>query len=1184
MSQRLRYPRPRLLTSLGSTHGVVESSAGTGKTFLLEHLFVDLILVRGVPVEKILVVTFTEKATAELVLRVRTLLARLAGLRPDDPTAVAAARGPADDCWVIDDQGRARLHEALLAFDRANIFTIHGFCRRVLREFAFVQGRLFDEELVSGEDTFAAAFHEVLRAKVAVNRNLAAGIEGWLASGESIARLKQILCECNQAGATILRPSFDERRLASALAKWQPVASMDEDLKQRMKRAGVHGNRVAAILNRLARVSDIVVACAGDGMRFLAEMQSFPKEPGMKDGLAFVLDRLPQAENLKDLAHAVRELHECAVPLAAVLTQVLLPWVQQRVVESKRGAGLFDFADMLKLVAGALGDPGPAGVALLSTLRQRYRHALIDEFQDTDEIQWSIFRRIFVDANDGHALTVIGDPKQAIYGFRGADVRTYLEASTALRNAGGNRVVLDRNYRSTAPIIEAANLIFDQRTSFFLAQSGIAYEPPAVCGRADLALVDGAGAAVAPVVVFGLRTREPSLRAARARAAVQAAIVDELRVLLDPANPLRVQNEKGSRKLGPRDIFILTFSNSESRDMGHALGEVGIPFAFYKLGDLFASPEAADVLALLRAVACPEDRNLRSLALLTGFFGLDVVDVAAGIGSGSGDGPAQLLLRFAALAKTGNVSALFASIVDDSGIVRREVFVQGSERALTNTLHVLEILQAEWTRTHASVQELADALDAFIRGTRRPAGQDSDVQRLETDKDAVQILTVHKAKGLEADVVFLYGGTGERPDGQIHVFHELGQRVVRVGGLAPVEKRRVAEENEDESSRLLYVALTRARYRLYLPHYPPEFKHLSGRYRRLNRRLDEILVPPREQSHPLFSVRTVDDSMRSLVTPKTAVAPAAFPVPSSELLADVTPPPDVAEIKNRRSGFLVTSYTAIKRAHGGFVPVEDHTDLPIANEPAGDLAVDEPAADDDLPGGPETGVFLHEMLESVSLPALEIAPSFADWLVQPSVADLVEKLRRRHGRPERHGALAARLVYGAYATPVRLGHALIARLASVKRAQREMEFLFPMPERAHPLLSRSTKGNDPVPWRVERGVVKGFVDLIFEHEGKVFVCDWKSDRLPSWDPETVARHCAQNYDIQARIYTTAVLRLCGITTRDNCERRFGGVLFLFLRGRRPNDDSAGIYFRKPGWDEILSWESDMLGQDFWGMA
>jgi exodeoxyribonuclease V beta subunit len=200
---------------------------------------------------------------------------------------------------------------------------------------------------------------------------------------------------------------------------------------------------------------------------------------------------------------------------------------------------------------------------------------------------------------------------------------------------------------------------------------------------------------------------------------------------------------------------------------------------------------------------------------------------------------------------------------------------------------------------------------------------------------------------------------------------------------------------------------------------------------------------------------------------------------------------------------------------------------------------------------------------------------------------MMENMCRRHTRPDSHLPLAARLVHQAYTTPVRLGDTVIAGLASANVALREVEFLFPIPERAHPLLSHSREG--AAAWNVERGVVKGFVDLLFEHEGRVFVCDWKSDSLPRFDPETLARHCEGNYDVQTRIYAIATLRLCGIATADDYARRFGGVVFCFLRGLRDPQDSrasegAGSYFFKPAWDDILAWETEMLGQQFWGIS
>jgi exodeoxyribonuclease V beta subunit len=282
-------------------------------------------------------------------------------------------------------------------------------------------------------------------------------------------------------------------------------------------------------------------------------------------------------------------------------------------------------------------------------------------------------------------------------------------------------------------------------------------------------------------------------------------------------------------------------------------------------------------------------------------------------------------------------------------------------------------------------------------------------------------------------------------------------------------------------------------------------------------------------------------------------------------------PDDLAAIKAQRSGFVVTSYTAVKHARGGFVA--------SASEPrmAGELAPGRTDGSDVLPGGAETGIFLHDLLASVALADLADGPSLEDWQALPATAWLLEKLGQRHARPASHLPLAARLVHQAYTTPVRLGGSGMAGLATAKTALREVEFLFPIPERAHPLLSQAQAGV----WKVERGVVKGFVDLLFEHDGRVFVCDWKSDALPSFDQDTLARHCGENYDVQARIYTLATLRLCGITTADAYARRFGGVLFYFLRGlREPN----AIHFFTPAWQDVLAWETDMLGQSFWGIA
>jgi exodeoxyribonuclease V beta subunit len=1169
----LRYLRPSSLGQLGPGHNVIESSAGTGKTFLLEHLFVELVANHGIPAEQILVVTFTEKAAAELVLRVRRLLTELATLRPDHPKVVAAAAEPAADSWLIDERARGRLDEALLALPRVGISTIHAFCQRVLREHAFAQGRLFDEELVDGQAVFGEAWREVLRTHAATEPELRALLEAWLESGGSTAALETLLWECAEKDAESLRPHFDEARLAQALAAWRPVRSDDARLQQRLKHAGIHGRKVATVLDRLARISGIVESCRGDTLKFLARVRG---EAG--DSLGDALTRLCEGrldDDLLALAGRVRELADAAVPLPAVAAQRLLPVVAARAARRKRGRGHYDYADMLGLVATALADPGPAGRELLATLRGRYRHGLIDEFQDTDRTQWQIFRRIFVEAEDGrHGLTVVGDPKQAIYGFRSADVHTYLEARDTLAAAGARTLALQVSYRATAPLIEATNRLFAQ-PGCFRPGGGIAYDRPVTCGRPERRLASTDGRPEPPVVLWRFAPTPNAPTADQLRGATSAAIVEEIRRLIGEASTVRRHDGGPGRPVELRDIFILTFTNRECHAVGEALGRAGIRHAFYKLGDLFASSEAEEIRDVLLAVATPADRDRRGKALLTRFFGLDLAALAA-LREAPTESPAVRLLRdLAELAADTDIPAFFSALVERTGVIRRELWRGTSERGLTNIMHVLELLQAEWARSRASLPELARLLDAYVRGNAAPPGHDSDLQRLETDENAVQILTIHKAKGLEADVVFLYGGLGGGRSSPVHVFHEdPGQRrALYVGKPEGDIARRVAEEQEDEQSRLHYVALTRARYRLYLPHYPPSFRHLSGPYRRLNRLVDEIAANPAAGSERLFEVRTVDGAAGA--DPRDGMGKGGVAEIPQDLLDTPAVPLEIAELRRTRAGFLVTSYSSVKRLRQGLAPADDDA---RGSEPEALAA----AGPDHLPGGAATGIFLHELLAAVPLAGLAAMPAFADW--HATVAPWFDRRCRRHARPAAHAALAARLVHAAYATPVRVGDRVVPGLASAEAALRELEFLYPMPEPSHPRLLLPAVRDGEGRWPIERGVVKGFVDFLFEHGGRIYVCDWKTDELPSYEAPLLARHCQQHYDVQARIYTLAALRLFGIARADEYAGRFGGVLYCFLRGRAEGDDRRGIYFAKPDWDEIVGWEREMEGQRFWGLA
>ncbi|HEY0711538.1 MAG TPA: 3'-5' exonuclease, partial [Polyangia bacterium] len=493
----------------------------------------------------------------------------------------------------------------------------------------------------------------------------------------------------------------------------------------------------------------------------------------------------------------------------------------------------------------------------------------------------------------------------------------------------GARVFLTDNFRSTAPLIDAYNAILDQRAPFFREESGILYDHPVTCGRPQLRLTDAAGSPANAVVVFDVESSNPGLLTWQVKRAILTRMAEEIRGLLSPATALAFGTAESATPVRAGDIYVLTRTTRESREVGDALRAVGVPFAFFKQERLFETVEARDLLDLLLAVANPDDATARARAFITPFFGLGLADLAACDDLDAGDPLLRLLTEWAALADDGDFETLFARIVAESGVICRELFFRDGERSLTNTLHLIEILQEEAARARTTIRELCETLGAFIAGTRRPPGMSGDIQRLETDADAVQIMTIHHAKGLEAPVVFLYGGFWTGPSNDVRVRHdEAGRRICDATRPLPETAAAYTTEQEDEERRVLYVALTRAKARLYLPRYPANWRQLKGAYKFVNARLHELLDGFAEPTvKALFDRVSVPAPGPGLPAPLPA-PPAAVAgwTPPPALLA---PPPDARgwqEQTRGRSGFFTTSYTALKRGQGsGFVaPVRSY--------------------------------------------------------------------------------------------------------------------------------------------------------------------------------------------------------------------------------------------------------------------
>ncbi len=447
----------------------------------------------------------------------------------------------------------------------------------MLTEQAFAGGRLLVQQSVESRAAFAAAFAEVLRQELAVDQQRAPYLEAYLARGGSsgtVDSLEALLYRAHQLRAQWGTP-FDPQRIAAAardFARLTPAALEATTL-------GMHGSTAKAVGARLRALHAAARRFDGDEntARFLAALDV---PAGKDDLLAFVTARLEGRTG--PAVAAVAELADAAIPLEAAVAQLFVPPVAVRLAARKRAAGLYDFDDMLTLVNEALG--GPRGADLIATLRQRFRLAIVDEFQDTDPIQWEIFRTIF-DDRARRPLYLVGDPKQAIYGFRGADVATYLEARQTVA-AADEAHHLTRNFRSTRAVIDAYNAILDQTAQApFFSHGDVRYDPPVTYGPDDGATTAAATAA-APITLLRVTADEDVARLPMraVREGLAQAVAGEIAELLAGAEPLR-----GS------DIFVLTRTWIEAKAVAGALGTRGVPAVIYNQEGLYASPEARQV-------------------------------------------------------------------------------------------------------------------------------------------------------------------------------------------------------------------------------------------------------------------------------------------------------------------------------------------------------------------------------------------------------------------------------------------------------------------------------------------------------------------------------------------------------------------------------------------------------------
>ncbi|MEL7369111.1 MAG: 3'-5' exonuclease [Myxococcota bacterium] len=721
-------------------------------------------------------------------------------------------------------------------------------------------------------------------------------------------------------------------------------------------------------------------------------------------------------------------------------------------------------------------------------------------------------------------------------------MHTYLDAREHLTGAKTSVVHLTQTYRATPDLAGVLNRLLDQQRPQPFFTGAIRYDHPVFAAGTPPRLTIS-GQPTSAMHLFAIKPRKDTVAPSVAVRTLNARIAEEIAVLLTNGT---LEHEDKRRPVSASDIFILTRTTKEGVAAAEALRRRGLPYAFYKQDGLFQTQEAEDVRTLLAAVAEPHDRGRRLRAWMGPFFAVPVAEAQRCLSLPGSHPLLATLFRFRGLADERKWARLFPQILADTGIIQRELFLADSERELTNYLHIFEILLDEAIRTRATLTDILQTLTGFIGKKRTPEGEDGNVQRLESERAAVQIMTMHKAKGLEAAIVFITGGISRNP-GFAHIYHEDGQRRLYLGDQPPPG---VIRERDEEDQRLAYVALTRAKTRLYLPYYggrtQPVLGRTMGTYETIDRALDAMVEDEGVSVEPLLE--------RTFKRTEEAPQPHVDDVGPVDVNLQVPqPPPETAALRSTARGAVITSYSRLKQAQGGYQPVST-TDEPVDTS----RMADPETPVDELPGGTASGRFIHEMLELVDLGVVQRQAGWSFWGQRSEVQTLFKRGLRRYDRRPEHLQHSVKMVYDALTLPVHFGDLHLADgIAGADRVIREMEFLYSVPE---------------LPTPSNGSYVKGFIDVVLEHDGKVIVLDWKTDLLPDYAPKALTAHVEANYALQADLYSLAVLRLLGIEGPDAYER-FGGTAYIFVRGL--DADGAGIFYTRPPWS-MLSQALDRL--------
>ena len=1160
---------------------LIEASAGTGKTYIIAGLFLRLILEKGILADKILTVTYTEAATEELRHRIRERL----------KNALTALTSPDEEAKHYDDDltkyivikyrksesALLRLKDALTRFDEASICTIHGFCKRMLSENAFESNSLFNAELLKDttrlvqetvDDYWRKNFYNAspLIIQYAASKNINTSSFLKLVKNISIDPSFQVIPKLKKPDTSEIEIRFLEA-FKELQEQWNSNKSAVEEILLNDK--ALDGKKYGRYVPKW--IAEMQEYLSSDNPLMIFKMFVKFTASSVNEAIKKGFDA-PQ-NNFFFACDAFYDIYNSIISdlekYILYLQGALFDFVKLELNKKKQQLNVTGFDDLLVNMHQALGE-GTESV-LARTVRARYKAALIDEFQDSDPVQYSIFNNIFSKA--GSVLFLIGDPKQSIYKFRGADIFAYLKASKTI----GNRYTLDTNYRSAPELLNAVNTVFSNKEKPFVFD-GIEYT------SVKSGIQDNNCITKTPFNIFVIDKdksdrKDGIITKGKASSLISNSVAGEIYRLV-------CGNDDTIDAVKPEHIAVLVRKNFQGKLIQDELKKFNIPAVVYGTESIFASHEAVGLERVLTSVISPGNERKLKTALATDFSGLTGSDILELTENETLlENYLNRFYEYHDLWAKHGFFAMFRHFIENEGVRTRLLSYTDGERRMTNMMHLAEILHAAETENKFGMESLINWLQESIKS---PEESDENEIRLETDDAAVKILTIHRSKGLEFPVVFCpfmwEGSTIDK--GKPCTYHHPENNFSLTLDLACEEQNRNIAETEElaENTRLMYVALTRAKYRTYFYWGRINEAETSAPayiFHHKNNDTSEVVNTLKENSG-LLTYESIMNDINDLCK-KSGETITVSDMPEYKYKRR-TIPDERIELSNKLfngriiSNWTISSFTAMTHGAQEYTENPDHDR--VDDQQAGTQIENNSVKDIfSFPKGSVPGTCIHKIFEKTDF-------AFSD---EAAAKRITGEVLTKFDFAEEWQDVVFDMVRNVVNTPFsREDPELMLKNILLSERLNEFEFYFPLNTVSVKGLSDIFQKSginydnnfasmlEHLGFKPHRGFLKGFTDLIFHYKEKFYIIDWKSNHLgndiKNYSPDRVNAAMTDHYYIlQYYIYIVALNNYLKTRIADyKYEKHFGGVYYLFIRGVDPGSPGSGIYYDLPPKDIIES--------------